>query len=79
MDGFRTAAERALTTPGPIVVVAQIEPAIQVVQPKTSDIFEDKYGFTRYIERTEGVEILTPATQWASAPAPGSAAGRARS
>lgn len=60
LDAFRTAAHRALTAPGPIVVVARIEPAIQRVRPKTSDILEDKYRFVRYIERTEGVEILTP-------------------
>ena len=61
LDSFQAAATRALTATGPIVVVAQIEPEIQSVQPKTSDIFEDKYRFARYIEHSEGVEILAPA------------------
>lgn len=63
LAGFRTAAQRALTAPGPIFVNARIEPSIQRVTPKTTDIFEDKYHFARYIERTEGVEILTPAVR----------------
>ena len=63
LAGFKAAAQRALTAPGPIFVNARIEPSIQRVRPKTTDIFEDKYHFARYIERTEGVEILTPAVR----------------
>lgn len=63
LTAFRDGASRALNAAGPIVMVAQIEPAIQRVKPKTSDIFEDKYRFARYIEKTEGVEILTPAVR----------------
>jgi sulfopyruvate decarboxylase subunit beta len=63
LAGFKTAAQRALTAPGPIFVNARIEPSIQRVTPKTTDIFEDKYHFARYIERSEGVEILTPAVR----------------
>ncbi|HEY5608316.1 MAG TPA: thiamine pyrophosphate-dependent enzyme [Alphaproteobacteria bacterium] len=63
LAGFKTAAQRALNAPGPIFVNARIEPSIQRVTPKTTDIFEDKYHFARYIERAEGVEILTPAVR----------------
>ena len=63
LAGFKTAAQRALGAPGPIFVNARIEPSIQRVTPKTTDIFEDKYHFARYIERTEGLEILTPAVR----------------
>jgi thiamine pyrophosphate-dependent acetolactate synthase large subunit-like protein len=61
--GFKAAAQRALTAPGPIFVNARFEPSIQRVTPKTTDIFEDKYHFVRYVERSEGVEILTPAVR----------------
>ena len=63
LAAFRAAARRALSEPGPVVVAARIDPAIARVRPKTSDILEDKYRFVRYIERTEGVEILTPPTR----------------
>jgi sulfopyruvate decarboxylase subunit beta len=58
---FRSAAQRALGEPGPLFVVARIERSIANVKPKTTDIFEDKYRFARYIEKTEGIEILSPA------------------
>ncbi|HEY7244017.1 MAG TPA: thiamine pyrophosphate-dependent enzyme [Xanthobacteraceae bacterium] len=60
-ETFRCAAKRALTEPGPVFVVARIERSIANVRPKTTDILEDKYRFVRYIEKTEGIEILTPA------------------
>jgi sulfopyruvate decarboxylase subunit beta len=60
-SAFRAAAKRALEEPGPIFVVARIERLIAKVKPKTTDIFEDKYRFVRYVEKTEGVEILSPA------------------
>jgi sulfopyruvate decarboxylase subunit beta len=60
-DSFRSAAKRALTDPGPVFVVVRIERSIAKVRPKTTDIFEDKYRFVRYIEKTEGIEILSPA------------------
>ena len=63
LDAFRAGVRDALTAPGPTMVVARIEPAIQKVRPKTSDIFEDKYRFVRYVERSEGVSILAPATR----------------
>jgi thiamine pyrophosphate-dependent acetolactate synthase large subunit-like protein len=63
LAGFRAAAQRALTAPGPVFVNARFQPAIQKVKPKTTDIFEDKYRFARYIERSEGVEILAPAVR----------------
>jgi len=63
LEAFSAAARRALSAPGPIAVVARIDPAIQRVRPRTSDIFEDKYRFVRYVERTEGVEILAPPTR----------------
>ena len=61
IDSFRTAAKRALGESGPLFVVARIERGIANVKPKTTDIFEDKYRFVRYVEKTEGIEILSPA------------------
>jgi sulfopyruvate decarboxylase subunit beta len=61
LDSFRAAALRALHEPGPLFVTARIERAIAKVKPKTTDIFEDKYQFVRYVERTEGIQILSPA------------------
>jgi sulfopyruvate decarboxylase subunit beta len=61
LDAFRSAAKRALGEPGPLFVVARIERSIANVKPKTADIFEDKYRFARYVEKTEGIEILSPA------------------
>jgi sulfopyruvate decarboxylase subunit beta len=79
IDSFGSAAKRALDDPGPVFVVARIERAIANVRPKTTDIFEDKYRFARYIERTEGIEILSPAgtgrrnpNDWAPPPTKGS-------
>lgn len=76
LDAFGTAARRALAAPGPVVVVARIEPAIARVRPKTSDILEDKYRFVRHIERTEGVEILTPPTRGRKDPLDWASSGR---
>jgi thiamine pyrophosphate-dependent acetolactate synthase large subunit-like protein len=61
LDSFRSAATRALSEAGPVFVVARIERSIAKVRPKTTDIFEDKYRFVRYIEKTEKIEILAPA------------------
>lgn len=69
LEEFRGGAQRALTGQGPVVVIARIDPAIARVRPKSSDILEDKYRFVRYIERTEGVEILTPPTRGRKDPA----------
>jgi sulfopyruvate decarboxylase subunit beta len=75
LDAFRTAAQRAISEPGPIVVIAGIERSIAPVKAKTSDILEDKYLFVRHIERSEGVEILTPATRRRKDPGGWSAPG----
>jgi thiamine pyrophosphate-dependent acetolactate synthase large subunit-like protein len=69
LEEFRSGAQRALTGQGPVAVIARIDPAIARVRPKSSDILEDKYRFVRYIERTEGVEILTPPTRGRKDPA----------
>ena len=60
IDAFRPAAARALGGPGPLFVVARVERAIARVKPKSSDIFEDKYRFARYVEKSESIEILSP-------------------
>ena len=69
LDAFGVASKRALTEPGPVVTVARIQPSIAPVKPKTTDIFEDKYLFVRHVERTEGIEILKPATKGRRNPA----------
>jgi sulfopyruvate decarboxylase subunit beta len=60
-EAFCKSVKRVLNEPGPLFVVARIERAIADVKPKTTDIFEDKYRFVRYVEKTEGIEILSPA------------------
>jgi thiamine pyrophosphate-dependent acetolactate synthase large subunit-like protein len=57
---FGSAAKRALSAPGPVFVAARIEQSIARVKPKSSDIFEDKYRFARYVEKSESIEILSP-------------------
>jgi hypothetical protein len=60
IDAFRSAAARALGEAGPLFVVARVERSIARVKPKSSDIFEDKYRFARYVEKSESIEILSP-------------------
>jgi len=39
------------------------QPGYARVPPRQSDGFEDKYRFVRYVERTEGIQILHLARQ----------------
>ena len=59
----------ALDGGGPTFIHARVEPVRQKVPPVSVDEVENKYRLIRYIERTEGISILTR-------PIPASQAGR---
>jgi thiamine pyrophosphate-dependent acetolactate synthase large subunit-like protein len=58
---FRETVQRALKTEGPHFICAKVEPLDPERPPKTKhvpDPRDNKYQFAKYIERTEGVQIL---------------------
>jgi sulfopyruvate decarboxylase subunit beta len=58
---FRETIEAALRTDGPHFIRAQVETLDTERPPKTKHVLdprENKYQFAKYIERTEGVQIL---------------------
>jgi sulfopyruvate decarboxylase subunit beta len=58
---FREKVQTALKTDGPHFICAQIEALDPERPPKTKHVLdprENKYQFAKYIERTEGVQIL---------------------
>jgi len=58
---FRETIEAALRTDGPHFIRAQVESLDTERPPKTKHVLdprENKYQFAKYIERTEGVQIL---------------------
>jgi sulfopyruvate decarboxylase subunit beta len=58
---FREKVQTALRTDGPHFICAQIEALDPERPPKTKHVLdprENKYQFAKYIERTEGVQIL---------------------
>jgi thiamine pyrophosphate-dependent acetolactate synthase large subunit-like protein len=58
---FRKTIEAALRTDGPHFIRAQVETLDTERPPKTKHVLdprENKYQFAKYIERTEGVQIL---------------------
>ena len=58
---FRETIEAALRTDGPHFIRAQVEALDLERPPKTKHVLdprENKYQFAKYIERTEGVQIL---------------------
>lgn len=57
---FMAAATRALTQPGPSVIVAKVTKESPDVAPKLMDGRENKYRFVRYIEETSGQTVLKP-------------------
>jgi sulfopyruvate decarboxylase subunit beta len=60
LDAFRAEAEAAVSEPGLRYVVAKVEEDLSVRRlPKPRmDYLENMYRFVRYVERTEGREIL---------------------
>jgi sulfopyruvate decarboxylase subunit beta len=61
-DRFRD----ALAGPGPTVIHARVEPVRERVPPVPLDEVENKFRLVRYIERSEGIEIIRrpqPASQ----------------
>jgi sulfopyruvate decarboxylase subunit beta len=58
---FRETVQAALRTDGPHLIRAQVEALDLERPPKTKHVLdprENKYQFAKYIERTEGVQIL---------------------
>ena len=55
--------EAAFTQPGCRFVDVRTEQGHARVPPRQTDGFEDKYRFVRYVERTEGIRILSLARQ----------------
>ena len=61
MDEFETSARRALNNPGHYFIVAKVEKgSVDNLPTLTLDGKEGKYRFARYIESSEGVQILRP-------------------
>lgn len=63
---FATSFEAALAGGGPTFIHARVEAIREKVPPVAVDEIENKYRLIRYIERTEGIAILTrpqPASQ----------------
>jgi sulfopyruvate decarboxylase subunit beta len=52
------AVSQALSHPGPHFICAQIEPGRAEAPPLSYDELENKYRFIRYVEATEGTNIL---------------------
>ena len=70
LAAFSERFREALATTGPSFILARVEPIREKVPPVPVDEVENKYRFIRYIERTEGISIL-------SRPQPASQIGRA--
>ena len=61
VDEFETSARRALNNPGHYFIVAKVEKgSVDNLPTLTLDGKEGKYRFARYIESSEGVQILRP-------------------
>jgi thiamine pyrophosphate-dependent acetolactate synthase large subunit-like protein len=61
VDEFETAARRAVNNPGHYFIVAKVEKgSVDKLPTLTLDGKEGKYRFARYIESSEGVQILRP-------------------
>jgi thiamine pyrophosphate-dependent acetolactate synthase large subunit-like protein len=61
LDEFETNARRALNNPGHYFIVAKVEKgSVDNLPTLTLDGKEGKYRFARYIESSEGVQILRP-------------------
>jgi thiamine pyrophosphate-dependent acetolactate synthase large subunit-like protein len=58
VDALTEAVSHALSHPGPHFICAQIEAGRAEAPPLRYDELENKYRFIRYIEETEGMNIL---------------------
>ena len=59
VDDLKEAVSTALSHEGPHFIWARIEAGRAEVPPLRYDELENKYRFIRYIEQTEGINILT--------------------
>lgn len=60
LEEFESAAKELLAFSGAGLLVAKVAPDMGFAAPPTISGRENKYAFVRYIERTEGIQILTP-------------------
>ncbi|HTN72643.1 MAG TPA: thiamine pyrophosphate-dependent enzyme [Methylomirabilota bacterium] len=58
VDELKEAVSHALSSEGPHFIWARIEPGRAETPPLRYDELENKYRFIRYIEETEGINIL---------------------
>ena len=58
VDGFRDMVRRGLQEPGPTFIHAPVEPGGPPVPPAPYDAAENKYRFARFLERSEGIDVL---------------------
>lgn len=58
VEELRTAVEHALAHDGPHFIWARIEAGRAEAPPLKYDELENKYRFIRYVEETEGIDIL---------------------
>ena len=63
LEGFDAELEAAFAESGCRFLNVRTEPGHSRVPPRQRDGFEDKYRFVRYIEKTEGIQILHLAQQ----------------
>ena len=63
LEGFDAELEAAFAESGCRFLNVRTEPGHSRVPPRQRDGFEDKYRFVRYIENTEGIQILHLAQQ----------------
>jgi sulfopyruvate decarboxylase subunit beta len=66
VEELKIAVSYALANDGPHFICANIEPGRSEVPPLKYDELENKYRFIRYIEQTEGVDILRVAASASS-------------
>lgn len=62
-DELEAAMDTSFSDPGCRFIVVRTKPGHARVEPRQTDGIEDKYRFVRYVERTEGVQILGRALQ----------------
>ena len=61
LEEFDVAAKEAMESPGHRFIVAKVETgSVPDLPTQTLDGPEAKYQFARYIERTEGIQVLRP-------------------
>ena len=63
LDEFKEITRDAMTDNNLYFIVAKVEKGMKKPPSIVSDGTEEKYQFVRYVESTEGVQIITPPSQ----------------